>query len=228
MTTPMSNDSTGPCRKSVWTESFTRSNRSGKRFLDTYLDDIAWLLRGKKRYYSEEGIKHRSSKDTKGIFTIQYPEEQLIAPEEMRFVPFLVYDEKPEGKREVRCTSCGICAKVCPPQCIWIVRSNDPNTGRPIPEPTEFYIDVDICMNCGFCAEYCPFDAIIMDHDFELASYGRSVYNMEKLLKPASYYKGIRPEQYARNEAERQAKEAAKAAKAAGAAKPAAPAAPTS
>jgi NADH-quinone oxidoreductase subunit I len=198
---------------------------TAKRFINTYVDDIAWLLRGKKRYYSEEGIKHRSSKDTKGIFTIQYPEERLIAPEEMRFVPFLVYDEKPEGKREVRCTSCGICAKVCPPQCIWIVRSNDPNTGRPIPEPTEFYIDVDICMNCGFCAEYCPFDAIIMDHDFELASYGRNVYNMEKLLKPAAYYKSIRPEQYDRNEAERQAKEAAKAAKAAGAAKPAAPAA---
>jgi NADH-quinone oxidoreductase subunit I len=196
---------------------------TAKRFIDTYVDDIAWLLRGKKRYYSEEGIKHRSSKDTKGIFTIQYPEERLIAPEEMRFVPFLVYDEKPEGKREVRCTSCGICAKVCPPQCIWIVRSNDPNTGRPIPEPTEFYIDVDICMNCGFCAEYCPFDAIIMDHEFELASLGRNVYDMEKLLKPASYYKSIRPENYERNEAERQAKEAAKAAKAA--AKPAAPAA---
>ena len=198
---------------------------TAKRFIDTYIEDISWLVRGKKRYFTEEGIKHRSSADTKGIFTIQYPEERLIAPEEMRFVPFLVYDEKPEGKREVRCTSCGICAKVCPPQCIWIVRSNDPNTGRPIPEPTEFYIDVDICMNCGFCAEYCPFDAIIMDHDFELASLGRSVYDMEKLLKPAAYYKSIRPEQYERNEAERQAKEAAKAAKAAGAAKPAAPAA---
>jgi len=198
---------------------------TAKRFFNTYIEDISWLLRGKKRYYTEEGIKHRSSSATKGIFTIQYPEERLIAPEEMRFVPFLVYDEKPEGEREVRCTSCGICAKVCPPQCIWIVRSNDPNTGRPIPEPTEFYIDVDICMNCGFCAEYCPFDAIIMDHDFELASLGRSVYNMEKLLKPAAYYKSIRPEQYDRNEAERQAKEAAKAAKAAAAAKPAAPAA---
>jgi len=193
-----------------------------KRFVNTYVDDIAWMLRGKKRYFTEEGIKHRSSKNTKGIFTIQYPEERLIAPEEMRFVPFLVYDEKPEGKREVRCTSCGICAKVCPPQCIWIVRSNDPNTGRPIPEPTEFYIDMDICMNCGFCAEYCPFDAIIMDHEFELASYGRSVYNLEKLLKPASYYKSIRPINYEINEAERKAKEAAKAAKAAAAATPAA------
>jgi hypothetical protein len=36
---------------------------------------------------------------------------------------------------------------------------------------------------------------------------------MEKLLKPASYYKSIRPENYERNEAERKAKEAAKAAK---------------
>jgi NADH-quinone oxidoreductase subunit I len=193
---------------------------TGKRFLDTYLEDISWFLSGKKRYNTEEGIKHRSSTKTRGIFTVQYPEEKLILPEETRYVPFLVYDEGAEGKKEVRCTSCGICAKVCPPQCIWIVRSNDPNTGRPIPEPTEFYIDADICMNCGFCAEYCPFDAIIMDHDFDIASYTRNVYGMDKLLKPASYYKSIRPENYERNDAERKAKEAAKAAKAA--AKPAA------
>jgi NADH-quinone oxidoreductase subunit I len=107
-------------------------------------------------------------------------------------VPFLVYDEKPEGEKEIRCTSCGICAKVCPPQCIWIVRTNDPQTGRPIPEPAEFFIDADICMNCGFCAEYCPFDAIIMDHDYEIASYERNVFDMQKLLKPAYYYKSIR------------------------------------
>ncbi|GAB4456813.1 MAG: hypothetical protein Kow0070_07640 [Anaerolineales bacterium] len=191
-----------------------------KRFWNTYLEDISWLLSGKKRYFTEEGVKHRASKYARGIFTVQYPEERLVLPEEFRYVPFLVYDEGEGGKQEVRCTSCGICAKVCPPQCIWIVRSNDPNTGRPVPEPTEFYIDMDICMNCGFCAEYCPFDAIKMDHDFEIASYGRNVYNLEKLLKPASYYASIRPENYAREEEARKAKEAAKAAKAA--AKPAA------
>jgi NADH-quinone oxidoreductase subunit I len=190
-----------------------------KRFWDTYLEDISWMLSGKKRYFTDEGVKHRASKHTRGIFTVQYPEEQLITPEEFRYVPFLVYDEGEGGKKEVRCTSCGICAKVCPPQCIWIVRSNDPNTGRPIPEPTEFYIDADICMNCGFCAEYCPFDAIIMDHDFDIASYERNIYNLEELLKPAAYYRQIRPENYQRNEDERKAKEAAKAAKAA--AKPA-------
>src|SRR3989304_1711524 len=85
-----------------------------KRFWDTYIEDISWLLRGKKRYFTEEGIRHRSSKDTKGIFTIQYPEERLILPEEARYVPFLVYDEGSEGKKDVRCTSCGICDKGLP------------------------------------------------------------------------------------------------------------------
>ncbi|MBI5946414.1 MAG: 4Fe-4S binding protein [Chloroflexi bacterium] len=185
-----------------------------KRFWDTYTEDISWMLRGKKRYNTVEGVAHRSSKDTKGIFTVQYPEEQLIVPEEFRYVPFLVFDEGADGKKEVRCTSCGICAKVCPPQCIWIVRTNDPATGRPVPVPTDFFVDMDICMNCGFCAEYCPFDAIKMDHDINIASYQRNIYNLEKLMKPASYYAGIRPENYTREEEARKAKEAAKAAKA--------------
>jgi len=188
-----------------------------KRFWDTYIDDISWAASGRKRYRSEEGIKHRSSKNTKGIFTVQYPEEQLILPEEFRFVPFLVYEEK-DGKKEPRCTACGICSKACPPQCIWIVRSSDPVTGKPVATPAEFYIDVDICMNCGMCAEYCPFDAIKMDHNFDIASYGRSVHNLEKLLKPAAYYAEIRPLNYKAEEDERKAKEAAKAAKAAAAA----------
>src|SRR4026207_1600971 len=185
-----------------------------KRFWDTYIEDISWLLRGKKRYYTEEGIKHRSSADTKGIFTIQYPEERLIAPEEARYVPFLVYDEKPDGTKEQRCTSCGICAKVCPPQCIWIVRSNDPNTGRPVPQPKEFFIDIDICMNCGYCAEFCPFDAIKMDHDYELSDYDRTtshIYDHAKLSRPLSYWQTIAP---SRAEQERLARELEEAAKA--------------
>jgi NADH-quinone oxidoreductase subunit I len=180
-------------------------------FVQTYVDDIRWLGR---RYYTAEGVAHRSSKDAKGIFTVQYPEEKLPVPEEFRFIPFLLYEVDEAGNQQDRCTSCGICAKVCPPQCIWIVRTEDPETGRPVPEPVEFYIDVDICMNCGYCAEYCPFDAIKMDHDYELSSFDRHaehIYNKEKLSKPVSYYAGIRPSNYAREEAVRAEKEAKKA-----------------
>ena len=144
---------------------------------------------------------------------VQYPEEKLPVPEEFRFIPFLIYEKGEGGERVYRCTSCGICAKVCPPQCIWIVRSSDPETGKPIPAPTEFFIDIDICMNCGLCAEYCPFDAIKMDHDYELASYNRfesHIYNKERLSKPLSYYESIRPNNYQQEEADRAAKAAAK------------------
>ena len=188
-----------------------------KRFTDTFLEDIRWWG---KRYYNTESIQNRMSTEARGIFTIQYPEEKLILPEEFRYTPILVYEVDEKGEKHDRCTSCGICAKVCPPQCIWIVRTNDPTTGRPVPEPKDFYIDVDICMNCGFCAEYCPFDAIKMDHDFELSVYNRhdkNIFDKEKLSRPVSYYAEIRPSNYTQEEAARAAAEAAKAAKAAAA-----------
>lgn len=185
-----------------------------RHFVQSYVDDFKM---GRKRYYTDEGIAHRASADTRGIFTVQYPEEKIPVPEEFRFIPFLIYEEGENGEKKDRCTSCGICAKVCPPQCIWIVQTNNPETGRPIPEPEEFFIDVDICMNCGLCAEFCPFDAIKMDHDYEQAVYERhdkNIFNKERLSRPVSYYAGIRPRNYEAEEAIRREKEARKAARA--------------
>lgn len=194
---------------------------AAKHFLDTYLVDLKSTRLGKKRYFSQEGIAERSSFDTAGIFTIQYPEEKLPVPEEFRFIPFLLYEEGENGEKNMRCTSCGICSKVCPTQCIWIVRTNDPVTGRPVATPAQFYIDVDICMNCGMCAEFCPFDAIKMDHDYEIATDNRqrdNIYNLHRLAKPVSYYAKIRPINFTREESARQAERDAKAARKAGAA----------
>ncbi len=182
-----------------------------KHFINTYIQDIK---RGWKFYGSKDGIEARRDARVEGIFTVQYPDEKLPVPEEFRFLPFLVYDAGPEGEKKLRCTACGICSKVCPPQCIWIVRSVDPETGKPVPKPAEYYIDIDLCMNCGFCAEYCPFDAIKMDHDYEIATTNRhsnNIYNLDKLSKPVSYYAEIRPINYAREEEEKTAREAVKA-----------------
>lgn len=171
-----------------------------KHFIDVTVDDFRFFF-FKERFqrHSEVTFKHRQDPRSHGFITVQYPEEKLAVPERFRFVPFLVTDyqlvrgdpQYDEAKRlELnRCTSCGICAKICPPQCIWIVRTNDPDTGKPIPQPAEFYIDIDVCMNCGFCAEFCPFDAIIMDHDYEMADYERDrghIHDLDRLLKPAS------------------------------------------
>ncbi|MCB0204344.1 MAG: 4Fe-4S binding protein [Anaerolineae bacterium] len=185
-----------------------------KHFVDTYVDDVKAIP---SRYaYGYDAM--RQMPDEEGLFTIQYPDEKRELPERFRYIPMLIYDTP---KQEDRCTACGICAKVCPPQCIWIVRDKDPN-GKPVPRPAEFFLDASICMSCGFCAEYCPFDAIKMNHDYELAVYERYpnlVYNMAELTVPVEYYASIWPTQYAVEEERRAEEEAKKAAKAAARAK---------
>lgn len=186
-----------------------------KHFINSYVEDFK---HGVEHYTTDEGFQARQSQTAKGFFTVQYPEEKLAVPERFRYIPFLVVNDAddPEAPGHDWCTSCGICAKVCPPQCIWIERTNDPKTGRPVPAPREFYIDIDICMNCGYCAEYCPFDAIKMDHDYEIASYDRTtshIYDHAKLSKPASYWQTIAPSRAEQERLAREAKEAAKAVK---------------
>ena len=166
-----------------------------KHFITAYVDDFRWWGR---RYSTDEGFLARQSAHTRGIFTVQYPEEKLAVPERYRFVPFLVMNnlDDPNAPGRIWCTSCGICAKACPPQCIWIVRGTDPETGRPKPEPEAFYIDIDICMNCGSCAEFCPFDAIKMDHNYEIADYDRTrahILDMERLSREIRYWEAIAP-----------------------------------
>jgi NADH-quinone oxidoreductase subunit I len=165
-----------------------------KRFVDTYVKDLPFW--GEKK--TNEAFAIRQGTQAAGLFTVEYPDEKIAVPERFRFVPFLVVNnhDDPYAPGHDWCTSCGICAKVCPPQCIWIVRGKDPETNRPKPEPEAFYIDIDICMNCGYCAEYCPFDAIKMDHDYELASYDRTtahIYDKDKLSKEVRYWQIIAP-----------------------------------
>ncbi len=65
-------------------------------------------------------------------------------------------------------------------------------------------------MNCGLCAEYCPFDAIKMDHDYELSNFHRNIYNKEMLSKSSKYYQSIRPANAGREDAARALKAAAR------------------
>lgn len=175
-----------------------------RNFVNTFVEDIRWL--GRRRELAS--FQEKQSLKYQGLVTVEYPDEKLAMPERFRFTPFLVtYNhDDPEYPGKDWCTSCGICAKVCPPQCIWIVRGTNPQTGRPAPEPEQFYIDIDICMNCGYCAEYCPFDAIKMDHDYELASYDRTsahIHDKKRLSKEIRYWQAIAPTTAAEEEAAR-------------------------
>ena len=71
-------------------------------------------------------------------------------------------------------------------------------------------------MNCGLCAEFCPFDAIKMDHNFEIATYDRMpqlLFDLKALRVPTTHYAQIRPVDWAAEQAARAAKEAEKAAR---------------
>ena len=172
-----------------------------KHAMDTFTDDRKGVpsryvdsikLDGQRRVM-EQPI------DQEGLLTIQYPEEKRLLPERFRYIPMLIWDT---ALGEDLCTACGICAKVCPPQCIWIVRDSDA-AGKPVTRPAEFYIDAAVCMSCSFCVEFCPFDAIKMNHDYELAVYDRYpqlVYDKEELTVPVEYYAALWPVQYAAEE----------------------------
>jgi NADH-quinone oxidoreductase subunit I len=207
-----------------------------RHLVDTYTVDVGGRLKHKGLFSRSdwESVKSQQTVKEKGLFTVEYPEIKLPPPENFRFVPFLIYEPKLDmagkpnvnaetGKEEIgeeRCTACGICAKVCPPQCIWIVRAVG-DDGKPKPKAAEFFIDIDVCMNCGLCAEFCPFDAIKMDNDYELAGYERHVnhiYDVNALLKSTSYYSKIKPTDYEHEEEARRVKEEAKTKKPAAAA----------
>jgi NADH-quinone oxidoreductase subunit I len=176
-----------------------------RHFIESYLyDRKPWEPR-----YSQEWLDKHQAIDGKGFFTVQYPEQKRTLPENFRFLPMLVYEETAD---EPRCTACGICARVCPPQCIWIQRSTD-DRGRPRAKPAGFWIDTVVCMSCGFCAEFCPFDAIKMNQDHEIPTANRDrdmFYDLNKLLVPVEYYAKLHPSDYRAEEEERQAKEEAK------------------
>jgi NADH-quinone oxidoreductase subunit I len=181
------------------------------RFVMTYVDDLKWFFKGGfGKRYSPAALAVRQSPKGRGIFTVQYPKERLPLPENYRTFPFQVLDPQ-TGK--TRCTACGTCARVCPPQCIWIVRATNPKTGRPAREPAEFHVDVSICMSCGLCAEFCPADALKMDHAYEITADQRDgafLWGLERLAKPLAYHAEIHPTDYAAEQAARERKGARK------------------
>jgi NADH-quinone oxidoreductase subunit I len=136
--------------------------------------------------------------DKDRLTTVQYPEERLPQIEATRDFPFLVYDGT-DWEQGMRCVSCQICEKECPPKCIYIVKSADKKpdaTGKPQFYPAKFDIDISVCMSCQICVEVCPFDAIKMDVDFELSTdnrFGGLLLDKKQLSKSNEYYNKIHP-----------------------------------
>src|SRR6266849_565911 len=165
------------------------------------------------------------------LITVQYPEERIPLAENYRNFPFLIYDTD-DAEAGLRCVACKICEKECPPQCIYIVKSEDKKPdymGKPQFYAKVFDIDISVCMSCQICVEVCPFEAIKMDKEFELSRRERFdalLMRKDDLAKSNDYYRRISPTDATEVDAKlAAAAEAAakKKAAAAAAAKPATP-----
>ena len=132
------------------------------------------------------------------LTTVEYPEQRLLPIENTRDFPFLVYDGA-DPDAGLRCVSCQICEKECPPKCIYIVKSTDKKpdyVGKPQFYPARFDIDISVCMSCQICVEVCPFEAIKMDTEFELSTddrFGGLILDKHKLAKSNEHFQRIHP-----------------------------------
>ena len=157
------------------------------------------------------------------LTTVQYPEQRLPQIEAARNFPFLVFDGT-DPDAGLRCVSCQICEKECPPKCIFIAKSKDKKpdaVGKPQFYPTVFNIDVSVCMSCQICVEVCPFEAIKMDVQYDYPTEDRFsalLFDKHQLSRSNEYYHQIHPTEAAAVDAALAAEREAAAAKAATAA----------
>ncbi len=92
--------------------------------------------------------------------TILYPEQKLALPTIYR------------GKHTLdfkRCIGCGNCVQICPNDCMWMEKLEDPELGK-IERPG---VDTGRCLFCGLCVEVCPTVALHETVEFELAHHER-------------------------------------------------------
>ena len=107
--------------------------------------------------------------------TVQYPNQHLpIQPRYMGF-PALTWDAQVS---EPYCTSCMVCIRQCPTQCMSATMKDNPlqkegkSTRKKIVDT--FEINLNRCILCGICVEVCNFDAIVMSHEHEMSTYERN------------------------------------------------------
>ena len=114
--------------------------------------------------------------DPRTCVTIPYPEERPKLSARFRGLPELQIGK--DGRE--KCVACGLCAKVCPSQCIYVEGAEDETHRR---YPKIYELDAFRCIFCEFCEDACPVRAIILRDTFELATYqNKEIFDKEKLL----------------------------------------------
>ena len=92
--------------------------------------------------------------------TVRFPHESIPIPEGYR------------GEHEYdmnRCSSCGLCARICPNRAIEMVEA--PEELREAYPKTYPQVDLGKCCFCGLCGDICPKGAITLGKGFFLSTF---------------------------------------------------------
>jgi len=110
--------------------------------------------------------------------TLQYPEQKKVMSD--RFRGLHVLTKFDDGS--MKCTSCNLCARACPSDCITLTGKKNERTGKG-KTVDEFEIDIGKCVFCGFCEEACPHEAIYLSKFYEYTFHGdyNTVYDVPRL-----------------------------------------------
>ena len=116
-------------------------------------------------------------KNNEGIFTLHYPHEAMLVPENARYELHNEIDD---------CILCDKCAEICPVNCIDIeaVRSPEPVGYTSDGTSVRFYaakfdIDMAKCCFCGLCTVVCPTECLTMTPNYDVTSFSLAEMNYQ-------------------------------------------------
>jgi NADH-quinone oxidoreductase subunit I len=112
--------------------------------------------------------------------TRQYPTEKRDPFPGSRGLHALV--RNPDGKE--KCVGCGLCAAMCPSECIYIYTSEGDDHKKIV---DRYEIEVLRCVYCALCVEACPYGAVVLMENWDkFMANSKGLDYLDRFWRPKS------------------------------------------
>ncbi len=117
--------------------------------------------------------------------TVHYPRQVISFDRLESFRGHIELGPDPESPGQPLCVACGLCAKVCPSNCITIQTGKAPALpgGKEKKIPVVFTVDFTRCSLCGLCVQGCPAGGLRFSHDLYSVGFSREEFHYDLLAR---------------------------------------------